>query len=796
MYFDSMNANNPRQSPCVRDSAGLVCVLENALRENFPPRRRISIRTYDEAGRVTSVTDSSGVRSGLQIDNLGRVTADTNGLGFVAKHAFGANVETVTDRNGKATVITKDALGRTVSIKDPDNNVTAFTYKAQADGTERDSVAYPDNTWEVTVADKAGRTLQKLDKRRVTQSFTYGNDWGANTIRYAMATKPTLEVVYTRNAKGQVEKIERTEGGVTVAKTEYAFDDAGRVLSQKQTVGTDVKITSYAYDLARRSVTFTLPDGTTRTKVLDERGRLDSVYLDGAMVANYLYANNAQASISLGNGIHAGYGRDAAGRLDSLAYGLPGQDPILRHDLGWDVAGQLAWTKKTPDAIADERYGIDQQGQLTEWKTGALDASNEILTPVDSLGWAMDSRGNWTNVYDSKATVDTRTHSGANAINARNGVNYTYDDAGNLLSDGVNTYEWALDGMLAKVSTASGSVEYTYDGLRRMVKRVEKNASAVVTETDAFVWDGWQLAQELRNGVARSYAYGKYIDDQIAVKTTGGVYYMHRSYNQSTEAVTNASGALVERYIETNPYGGYVIQNASGQVITSSLIGNRSVFQGAPMTDAVSGLVYLRNRWYSPQLGRFVTRDPAGVFVNPGFNLYQSFNSNPEIYRDPLGLQASKCCVDQPLEVSMKGKTSTGISMYFHASFKTDKCKNCDSKCCEFRQEVSSRGFSDGSKIEYDAFGNLLQSGFHDDGYKRGVSENSYAWTPTIEQFYGWDYPGFVNAAQGSFVQGQWSFRGYIYDTCSNKQVGARRLYGFSVEGTIGGNLNIQTWGF
>jgi RHS repeat-associated protein len=547
-----------------------------------------------------------------------------------------APTDTSWDRNNFKTVVIRDMLGRTTSLTDASGNVTRFFYGLDAvSGEERDSVAYPDGTWEVTVTDKAGRVIQKLDKRGVSQSFVYGNDWNVNIVRYEMATKPTLEVVYTRNAKGQVEKIERTEGGATTAKTEYTFDDAGRVLAQTQTVVADVKTTSYAYDMVRRSVILTLPDGTTRTKVLDSRGRLDSVYLDGAMVADYFYDNNKHTGTIFGNGIEAAYGRDVAGRLTSMAYGENGQTPILRHDLGWDVAGQLTWTKKVPDAIADERYGMDKQGQLTEWKTGLLDVSNAITAPTDSLGWNLDARGNWTNVYDSKATVDTRTHSGANAVNVRNGVTFVYDDAGNLLSDGVNSYEWTLDGLLAKVTNASGITEYGFDGQRRLIKREQKNASGTVVDASMYYWSGWQLEQEVRNNIPRTFAYGNYIDDQIAMKTAGSTFYFHRSYNQSAEAVTDASGDLVERYIETNPYGGYVIQDASGNTLAVSSIGNRSVFQGAPLTDNVSGMVYLRNRWYSPTLGRFVSRDPAGM--PDGVNRYSLVNSTPHSAVDPFG---------------------------------------------------------------------------------------------------------------------------------------------------------------
>ena len=154
---------------------------------------------------------------------------------------------------------------------------------------------------------------------------------------------------------------------------------------------------------------------------------------------------------------------------------------------------------------------------------------------------------------------------------------------------------------------------------------------------NTYVWGGWQLAQEYRSGTANTYAYGNYIDDRIAMKNGSGTYYFHRSYNQTTEAMTDGSGELVERYVTMNPYGGYVIQDASGNVLAQSVIGNRSVFQGAPMVEPVSGLVYLRNRWYSPSLGRFVSRDPMGYDAGD-VNLYRFVDNSPMDILDPMGL--------------------------------------------------------------------------------------------------------------------------------------------------------------
>ena len=52
--------------------------------------------------------------------------------------------------------------------------------------------------------------------------------------------------------------------------------------------------------------------------------------------------------------------------------------------------------------------------------------------------------------------------------------------------------------------------------------------------------------------------------------------------------------------------------------------------------DAESGFIYLRNRYYDPSIGRFITEDPA----QSGTNWYVYANNNPLIYIDPWGLYA------------------------------------------------------------------------------------------------------------------------------------------------------------
>ena len=60
-------------------------------------------------------------------------------------------------------------------------------------------------------------------------------------------------------------------------------------------------------------------------------------------------------------------------------------------------------------------------------------------------------------------------------------------------------------------------------------------------------------------------------------------------------------------------------------------------FHGLPK-DAETGLLYVRNRYYDPELGRFITADPMGYVDGP--SMYQFAGYSPVNFADPLGLEA------------------------------------------------------------------------------------------------------------------------------------------------------------
>lgn len=87
----------------------------------------------------------------------------------------------------------------------------------------------------------------------------------------------------------------------------------------------------------------------------------------------------------------------------------------------------------------------------------------------------------------------------------------------------------------------------------------------------------------------------------------------------------------------SDPYGKLTIYDATwSNTRSTSSYDNVILYTGREL-DPETGMMHYRLRYYHPELGRFLVRDPLG-FVTRDFNLYGYVESGPLTQVDPMGL--------------------------------------------------------------------------------------------------------------------------------------------------------------
>lgn len=107
------------------------------------------------------------------------------------------------------------------------------------------------------------------------------------------------------------------------------------------------------------------------------------------------------------------------------------------------------------------------------------------------------------------------------------------------------------------------------------------------------------------------------------------VKYVHTDALGSVVAMTDASGLVVEAVREYEPYG--------GQLVPAIVDGPG---YAGHVQDATTGLTYMQQRYYDPEIPRFLSVDPVTAYDNGDmrhFNRYAYAFNNPYSFKDPDG---------------------------------------------------------------------------------------------------------------------------------------------------------------
>ncbi len=233
--------------------------------------------------------------------------------------------------------------------------------------------------------------------------------------------------------------------------------------------------------------------------------------------------------------------------------------------------------------------------------------------------YTYDAVGN-RQTMDSPEGEVSYTYDAANRLTSVAGVTYTWDDNGNLTSDGVRSYTYDHANRLTQVTQGSQTTQFAYNG------DGDRTSKTVSGETTQYVLDLATTLPVVVSDTEAVYLYGLHI---IAQQQAGRQYYFHDGLG-SVRQLLDSTGEVQTNYAY-DPFGVPVVEGDAT---------NPYRFTGEAWDEEVE-LLYLRARYYQPEVGRFIARDPwAGNLWQPStFNRYGYVSNNPVNYIDLGGLE-------------------------------------------------------------------------------------------------------------------------------------------------------------
>jgi len=412
----------------------------------------------------------------------------------------------------------------------------------------------------------------------------------------------------------------------------YAYDEQGRLSSITGSVDSVISVVNYSFD-----PTTGLPIGHTvgdlsLTKGLDGFNRLAGITnTASALVSSYTYAHNdlsqrtsAQMRFG-GQGFDSewNYEYDSLGQL-SDAWKTANSEIVPGRQYGYkfdDIGNRIQTTRGNnssglliePNPIVTSDYTANLLNQYSQRTVPAYAEISGLATNTATLSFKNETTGDfiragrnqeWFHTYmpleDNAASNVTNTvrmtgvlpgagTNGVDLINTHRTLTlsamktpevFTYDDDGNLLSDGKFSYAWNGENRLIKTESLSSvpdefkvKVENVYDYAGRRVKKTVSDdysgGDYTTTNVTTFIYNGWEVIAEMCDaGYTNYYCYG--IDASgtlggaagcggllskttVTASDTNTYFYLYDG-NANVVGMVDETGSVVASY-EFSPFG-------------------------------------------------------------------------------------------------------------------------------------------------------------------------------------------------------------------------------------------------
>jgi RHS repeat-associated protein len=537
------------------DLVGNLVAVSNALGQ-------VTRFTYDPNGNQLTSVNPLGQVTSNECDVLNRLIAVTDSLGNVTRYAYDEldRRTQVTDANSKITRFFYDPLGWLTNVIDAATGAVHFAYDKVGNRT---AMTEPNGRITIYAYDALNRLTQKQEP---VGTYQYRYDGAGNRIGLTDAKGQSITNVFDANRR--LTAVKYADG----SQVAFAYDPIGNRIRMTDAQGT----TTYAYDALNRMTNCTDSAGKTVAYTYDANGNRVAMTYPGNRVVSYTF--------------------DALNRMETVADWLGGVTTNT-----YDAAGNLVQVRN-PNGTTT-RYGFDDAGRLTSLTNARPDASviSSYALDLDGVGNHLQS----VQVDPIEPLISTQTVSYAydtdNRLTNAAGTVFTYDANGNMTAKGADTFAYDYENRLTNAVVGGIAHQYQYDGVgnrlratrggvtTRYVLDVNGTLAHVLAEADA------------AGTITAYYVYGRGLVSRI---TAGGsASHYHYDLRGSTVAMTDSGGNVTDKYAY-DPFG--TVVNTTGTLANPfKYVGRYGVM------DEGTGLAYIRARYYSPSLGRFVTKDPV-----------------------------------------------------------------------------------------------------------------------------------------------------------------------------------------
>ena len=239
---------------------------------------------------------------------------------------------------------------------------------------------------------------------------------------------------------------------------------------------------------------------------------------------------------------------------------------------------------------------------------------------------------------DTVISTETFTYDSAGNITDAPDLCFEYDTNNRLTKFCNNTVSYDLDGNML----SNGFLYCTYDSANRLVyasgHTYTYNAEDVrirnlcIEEDTTYTYDTNcalnQLLCKTTNNITTKYVYGMGL---IGEEIGDSFKIYHFDYRGSTIAITDINGNLTDTFAY-DTYGELLSRTGTNKVIFG-YNGRDGV-----VTDD-NGLIYMRARYYSPEMKRFINADVihGEITDSTSLNRFAYVNGNPITFIDPNG---------------------------------------------------------------------------------------------------------------------------------------------------------------